>query len=125
MKSGHKYKTSEAVRLNRKKHYVKKAKRIKKNSLIGQNNRRFILASLIRDYKTHNPCVECGENDPIVLDFDHRNPAEKLFNISSAINKTRDLSIVCAEIAKCDIRCSNCHRRRTFHEKHGVFKNRP
>lgn len=63
-------------------------------------------------FKSENPCVDCGESDPIVLGFDHRDPKEKLFNIGSHRNKfsLEDLKL---EIKKCDIRCHNCHARRT------------
>lgn len=60
-----------------------------------------------------NGCIDCGERDPIVLDFDHKNGITKLFTISSARAKLLSLEKIKAEIAKCDIRCSNCHRRRT------------
>lgn len=65
--------------------------------------------------KTH-PCVDCGETDPIVLDFDHRNPAEKTKTISQIIWNSHGIRILETEIAKCDVRCSNCHRRKTYRE---------
>ena len=63
------------------------------------------------DHLKANPCVDCGETDPIVLEFDHRDPAEKLFALSKAARRT--LAAIRDEIAKCDVRCANCHRRRT------------
>ncbi len=62
-------------------------------------------------FKTHH-CVDCDEDDPIVLDFDHRDGTEKKFAISEKIGRC-SLRTLIAEIAKCDVRCSNCHRRRT------------
>jgi hypothetical protein len=67
---------------------------------------------LIRDYLRFHPCVDCGESDIVVLDFDHRDPATKKYSVMLlALHKpwTR----VLAEIAKCDVRCASCHRRRT------------
>lgn len=57
-----------------------------------------------------NPCVDCGECDPLVLEFDHL--AEKRFGIGKGI-RDRPWKDVLAEIAKCEVVCANCHRRRT------------
>jgi len=58
-------------------------------------------------------CMDCGiAFPPYAMDFDHRNPKEKLFDMSKPF--TRDENIILAEINKCDIVCANCHRIRTF-----------
>ena len=56
-------------------------------------------------------CKICGEQDIACLDFHHRNQAEKEGNIS--VLKFRKVSIekIQIEINKCDILCSNCHRK--------------
>jgi hypothetical protein len=77
------------------------------------------MRSFIREYKATHPCVDCGEADPIVLEFDHREPSEKSFSLSDA--RRLSLSKIAAEIAKCDVRCANCHRRRTHHERHSYL----
>lgn len=64
----------------------------------------------IDDYRATHPCVDCGEANPVCLEFDHRVPAEKLFNVAGMRGQT--LVKVKAEIEKCDIRCCNCHRKR-------------
>jgi hypothetical protein len=64
---------------------------------------------LIEFLKTH-PCVDCGETDPLVLEFDHL--VDKAFDIGAAIPYRRWQSIL-DEIAKCEVVCANCHRRRT------------
>ena len=61
------------------------------------------------------PCMDCGERfEPHQMDFDHRDPATKLFQItdSEAMLMRRDRLL--AEIAKCDVVCSNCHAARTY-----------
>src|ERR1700732_4948458 len=63
------------------------------------------------DYLLLHPCVDCGEADVLVLDFDHRDPATKRLAISSMLEGYSWAQIE-AEIAKCDVRCANCHRRR-------------
>jgi hypothetical protein len=66
----------------------------------------------IDQYLRSHPCVDCGESDPVVLDFDHRDGVEKIETISVLRARGRREQLF-AEIAKCDVRCSNCHSRRT------------
>jgi hypothetical protein len=70
-------------------------------------NRREVLAFL----KTH-PCVDCGNPDPIVLEFDHREGTQKLTEVATMMVNKRWVRVR-AEIEKCDVRCVNCHRRKT------------
>lgn len=66
------------------------------------------------EYLREHPCVDCGEADPVVLDFDHLPGFEKRFEIARAVNaSTRSWSSILTEIAKCEVVCANCHRRRT------------
>ena len=61
------------------------------------------------------PCADCGGAfPPFVMDFDHREPKTKSFNLtnSRAMLKSREQLLV--EVAKCDVVCSNCHRIRTY-----------
>ena len=55
-------------------------------------------------------CSVCGgEYPPVCLDFHHRNPSEKEAGMGRlALRKPED---ILAEIAKCDVVCSNCHRK--------------
>lgn len=66
-------------------------------------------------HKCSHPCVDCGEPDPIVLDFDHRDRKAKSFTISAYYANVSEARLR-AEIAKCDVRCANCHRRKTADE---------
>ncbi len=61
--------------------------------------------------KTH-PCIDCGELDPLVLEFDHV-IGKKEFDISYLINAGYALQRLLDEIEKCVVRCANCHRRKT------------
>jgi hypothetical protein len=67
---------------------------------------------VIEYLKTHS-CVDCGNSDFRVLEFDHRNPEDKLEAISSLLRKGRPWEVIESEIAKCDVRCANCHRIKT------------
>lgn len=64
-------------------------------------------------YFSENPCVDCGETNPIVLEFDHRDREEKKYNISEMIAKGSSIKSIKEEINKCDVRCANCHKIRT------------
>jgi hypothetical protein len=72
----------------------------------------------IAAYLSSHPCVDCGEKDIIVLEFDHVR-GKKVGNIAdlwrhSAWNR------VAEEIEKCDVRCANCHRRITHTRRWAV-----
>jgi hypothetical protein len=70
-----------------------------------------VLGTRIREYLADHPCVDCGESDPDVLDFDHLR--DKRANVSRLVHGAVSWELVVAEIAKCEVRCANCHRRRT------------
>lgn len=85
------------------------------NAQIHARNRRMRreLQELLRRYLLDHPCVDCGETDLRVLEFDHlRN---KTANISQLIDhRGRSWSSILQEIDKCEVVCANCHRRRTY-----------
>jgi hypothetical protein len=57
------------------------------------------------------PCADCGNKYPReAMDFDHL--GDKEFTISNKKNVVSRERLE-AEIAKCDVVCSNCHRTRT------------
>ena len=64
------------------------------------------------DYLIAHPCVDCGESDPVVLDFDHIDRAQKTREVAWFIRR-QDLAGLAAEIEKCEVRCANDHRRKT------------
>jgi hypothetical protein len=66
--------------------------------------------SWLIDYLQENPCVDCGEGDVVVLEFDHLR--DKTFDISRGL-RDRNWESVLAELEKCEVVCANCHRRRT------------
>jgi hypothetical protein len=66
----------------------------------------------LREYLLGHPCVDCGESDPVVLEFDHRDPATKTTEVGRTL-ANYDWKRIDKEIEKCVVRCANCHRRRT------------
>jgi len=67
----------------------------------------------IGEHLQANPCVDCGEADVRVLDFDHLDAADKRADIAKLVNAGGKWSDIELEIAKCAVRCANCHRRTT------------
>lgn len=80
--------------------------RNKANRLRG---RRFIIEHLLK-----NHCVDCGEKNPIVLEFDHRDRSTKKENISRLVQHS--VKRILKEIEITEVRCGNCHRRKTARE---------
>jgi hypothetical protein len=68
-------------------------------------NLRFVYATL-EDF----PCIDCGEEDLVVLDFDHIGP--KRDAVMRLAMHGYGYAMLRAEVAQCEIRCANCHRRR-------------
>lgn len=75
--------------------------------------RRRNLQVMLMEYLSDKGCVDCGEKDPIVLEFDHIDPKTKTASVANMIRHLRNVDKVLEEINKCEIRCANCHKRRT------------
>jgi len=65
-------------------------------------------------YLLEHPCVDCGEGDIRVLDFDHRADTEKAGEVMKLAKAAYSWGRVRDEIAKCDVRCRNCHAIVTY-----------
>ena len=85
--------------------YLKKAQKSRQRGY--RNNKKMVLAYLLE-----HPCVDCGQSDPLLLEFDHRELESKIDAVARLAHY-RPWRLVIAEIEKCDVRCANCHRRRT------------
>jgi hypothetical protein len=68
------------------------------------------------EYLKSHPCVDCGEKDIVVLQFDHVRGRKK-FQISSKVMSGYSWLTILKEIQKCEVRCANDHIRR--HRKGG------
>jgi 5-methylcytosine-specific restriction endonuclease McrA len=95
-------KDSDNSRYKKNKCYFKKI-----NKLTYYRNRDFLISFLKK-----NQCIDCGEKDIEVLDFDH--VKEKKYSVASM--SYNSIKTIKKEIEKCVIRCSNCHRRKTAKE---------
>lgn len=61
------------------------------------------------EYKSGLSCP-CGESRPPALDFHHRDPSQKSFNVSYYLARGWGWARILEEISKCDVLCANCHR---------------
>lgn len=71
-----------------------------------------ISRAFVLDYLKKHPCVDCGFDKPAALDFDHVR-GKKRNIVSALVNTGYSVKTIRAEIAKCDVRCANCHRLKT------------
>lgn len=95
-----------------------RAKDKAKNKRLKQRNKEFIW-----NYLLVHSCVDCGFDNPIALDFDHLE--DKTRNVAEMRNSTWSIKAIETEIAKCEIRCKNCHAIKTakqFNHYRGVAK---
>jgi len=94
-------------------HYVKNAKEHNARRMDAQQ--RYIVRNraYVREYLLAHPCVDCGEREPLLLDFDHIDKEQKKFEISYITRRGRSLKELIREIGLCAVRCAHCHRRRT------------
>ncbi len=56
-------------------------------------------------------CTECGETHIATLDFHHEYPEAKETEVVMAVHLNWSKKRILAEIAKCIVLCSNCHRK--------------
>lgn len=93
-------------------YYLAHKKECKENAARHTKKRRIENSKWVFDFLCGHPCIDCGEIDPLVLQFDHR-PGTKLCEVSYLVKAPKALKKVIAEVAKCDVRCANCHQRKT------------
>lgn len=66
----------------------------------------------LRAYFEAHPCVDCGETDIIVLEFDHVF-GKKRCGVPLMVAGGVSWEVILSEIDKCLVRCANCHKRMT------------
>lgn len=89
--------------------YKERLKKVKEESL--RKSKEFI-----ENYLYNHPCVDCGISDIRVLDFDHiiGNKKDNVSNLKWAGARIWKLE---KEIEKCEVRCANCHRIKTYYRR--------
>lgn len=85
---------------------------------------------VITDIKLEHGCEQCGwgkhkfpkkwrEHVALILEFDHIDPATKLYNVSDMSHKSWDA--IHEEIAKCRVICKRCHVKHTGEQNRGEY----
>jgi len=80
---------------------------------------RTVAREYVWKYLSTHPCEQCGESDPVVLEFHH--VGGKDMAISEFVAGGYSVVTIQAEIDRCVVLCANCHRRKTMEER-GWFR---
>ncbi len=99
---------------NNKQTYLERA--LTRNNVVNTKNKQRLY-----DYLSAHPCVDCGQADIRVLEFDHIN-GNKSASITNLLKNAVNWEILETEIAKCEVRCVNCHRIKTS-ERGGYWRH--
>ena len=90
-----------------------------------QKRHRVNIRVRLYEFLSTKSCIDCGENDYRVLDFDHIHRTRKFKSISDMRSGHYSWESIYTEIRKCEIRCANCHRRKTYTQLGGGQQNIP
>ncbi len=63
----------------------------------------------LRRLKETLKCIRCGFDNSAALQFHHRDPKQKSFDVCSGVLSGRCKETIQREIDKCDVLCANCH----------------
>lgn len=103
----------EAMKKYRRDWYYRNKERAKASI----KTRKKSIADWYADFKSTLKCNRCPESHPAVLDFHHLDPNQKDFNLSQAVTNGYSSKRILEEIEKCEILCSNCHRKHHHNER--------
>ncbi len=101
----------ECTRIEIRNHYYKNVQYYVKKAHKWTHANKGKVQQYIVDYLIKHPCIDCGESDPRVLEFDHIK--DKTREIGIMLMHHATITSLNREILKCVVRCANCHRRRT------------
>ena len=109
--------------IHRRKHYLSRRQHYIDQSGVYRDKRNEGIREFILSIKAKTPCADCGQIfHHYAMDFDHLPQYEKSFEISNALNVSRERLV--AELAKCELVCANCHRVRTWAQQGNQAKFR-
>lgn len=105
------YKNKEDAQAYARQHYLDNKELYKTRANASRPNQIAANKQWLKEYLESHPCVDCGETDIQVLEFDHiemiGSDGKRVGRFIDSRNKLE------AEVAKCEVRCANCHTRRT------------
>lgn len=105
-------KNQQACRACQSAYYYARPKEHQKR--VRANNDRYVARNkaIVLEHLQRNACVDCGEADTVVLEFDHVRGVKR-DDISRLLRQGGSVAALLDEMAKCEVRCANCHRRVT------------
>jgi len=109
------YKNKEDQAAASKRHYENNKEKIKARSKKRNIRQRDVNRKYVENIKKKSNCVDCGESNHLVLDFDHID--DKYKNVSDMVYESYSIETIQKEIDKCEVRCSNCHRIITYNRR--------
>lgn len=115
------YKNAKVQKIYQKKWHRVNWFRIKTRMLKCTRQNKANVLAWFQTYKRTLKCLYCPERHPACLDFHHRTPRFKRFTISVAVASGICIKSLLKEIKKCDIVCSNCHRKLEYNKTHLQF----
>ena len=104
----------ECNRLKARRYYAKNREYHVRVIMARKAVQRSLALEAVGTYLLANPCVDCGEGDVRVLDFDHRENCDKSADVMRLAQNGYSVARVMVEIAKCEVRCRNCHAKVTY-----------
>lgn len=102
-------------------YYANNSDRLKDSVKENKNRYKARNRDYVYSYLIENPCVDCGITDIRLLEFDHRPGEEKKNGVCGLASWSISLETLKAEIAKCDVRCKNCHTLKTYERLGGTW----
>ena len=93
-------------------HYEANKIKIKARTARRNKKQRRINKEYVAFIKSLSHCIDCGNDNDVVLEFDHVR-GEKRANVSDMAHQSYSVESLQLEIEKCEVRCANCHRIQT------------
>lgn len=111
---GLQHRCRDCKKIYAKEWYQKNSIKSRKSIKAWMAKQRLKIIDIVKEFLLNHPCIDCGEGDIRALDFDHKDPVLKSFNIGEAITGGKSIDTLLNEMSKCEIRCANCHRIKTY-----------
>ena len=112
------YKDKEKQRAAQRE-YARRNKEANKKRLKNQKERN---REWFNAYREGLECIKCGESHIACLEFHHKKEDEKTYSVGQMVHAGYSLDKIKKEIEKCEVLCSNCHRKHHWEEKSGNCK---
>ena len=93
-------------------YFRERGDRHREQSRAARELRRQAARQLVREHFAAHPCVDCGEDELLVLEFDHHR-SEKDADVARLVAAGVRPERLRREIERREVVCVNCHRRRT------------